>query len=131
MGALGADGLGEGPGADVLDPLVPAGPGVSTPDVPLVAPSHVLASMRTDVTRSVAPAAVDPAAALALPVGDALLLCSMPVISTRLFRCFETSAVCPSNRYVVIPVPVVPTERRAASPVEAICALFSTKRCPA
>jgi hypothetical protein len=83
VGALGADGLGAGLGVDVLEPLVPAGPGVSTPDVPLVASSHVLASMRTDVTRSVDPAAVDPAAALALPVADALLLCSMPVISTR------------------------------------------------
>src|SRR5687767_11471616 len=71
-------------GADELDPVVPAAPGVVEPDVPgVAAPSHVLESIFTDVTRNVGPAAVAPAGALALPVGEALLLCNVPVISTR------------------------------------------------
>ena len=60
--------------------------------------AHVSASIFTDSTFSVGEAAVEPEAAFAAPVADAELLCSVPLISTRLFRCGESVAVSPCRR---------------------------------
>ena len=54
---------------------------------------QVLESIFTELTRRVGP----PAAAAAAPGAAAELLCTVPVISTWRFRCFEMSAVCPSS----------------------------------